>query len=248
MKTKQLFLFVALLVSSVTFSQDYIMGTDTGTITTCSGTFYDSGGQNSLYSADEDYTLTFCPDLATNPGSVIRVEFTLFDTEGPTAACVDVLTAHHGNSVATAVDNQGYCDTLTPFTIQSISPDGCITFVFTSNNTSQKVGWSANISCYVPCTPPVANLVDENTVDLCSGTSLNPGNTTVSFDATPSTTVAGTTITTYEWSWGDGTIETTNTPMNTHTYPGDGVYQMSLAVRSDDVGDDPLGCLSPPKV
>jgi len=248
MKTKQIFLFVALLVSSITFSQDYIMGTDTGTITTCSGTFYDSGGPSGLYSIDEDYTLTFCPDLVTNPGSVIRVEFTQFETQGPDTACTDPLTAYHGNSVATAIDNQAYCDLLSPFTIQSISPDGCITFVFTSNNTSQKIGWAANITCYVPCTPPVANLVDESTLDLCSTTSLNPGNTTVSFDATPSTTVAGTTITTYEWVWGDGTIDTTNTPTNTHIYPGDGVYQMSLAVRSDDVGDDPLGCLSPPKV
>ena len=115
---KQFFTFVALLISGITFSQDYIMGTDTGTITTCSGTFYDSGGAGSLYGPNEDYTITFCPDLATNPGSVIRVEFVTFDTEGPTTACVDILTAHHGNSVATAIDNQGYCDTLTPFTIQ----------------------------------------------------------------------------------------------------------------------------------
>ncbi|MGB1269669.1 MAG: proprotein convertase P-domain-containing protein, partial [Flavobacteriaceae bacterium] len=247
MKTKNIFLYVLLLVGSFTFGQTYTMGTDTGTITTCSGTFYDSGGPNSLYGPNENNVITFCPDLATNPGSVISVEFTTIDIqdEGAGGACIDALTAYHGNSTA-APNNQSYCGQPGPFTIQSISPDGCITFEFVSDNTSQKIGWVAEINCYVPCTPPVAALVDDSTLDICSTNSLNPGNTTVSFDASPSSTVAGTTLASYEWVWGDGTIETTTTPTNTHTYPGEGVYQMSLAVRSDDTNDDPLGCLSPP--
>ncbi|NQY31236.1 MAG: hypothetical protein HRT69_17440, partial [Flavobacteriaceae bacterium] len=202
MKLKQILLFVALLISSFTFSQDYIMGTDTGSIETCSGTFYDSGGATSLYGTSENNTITFCPNLGTNPGSVIRLEFTQFQTQGPDTACTDIMTIRHGPAGGPYVDSQEYCDDLPAFSIQSISPDGCVTIEFTSNNTLQMAGWTANITCYVPCTPPVANLVDDTPLDLCSISSENPGNTTISFDATPSTTIAGTTITSYEWAWG----------------------------------------------
>ncbi|PHS05524.1 MAG: hypothetical protein COA88_12120, partial [Kordia sp.] len=245
MKTKQLFLFVALLVSSITFSQTYTMGTDTGTITTCSGTFYDSGGQNGLYSPNEDYTITFCPDLATNPGSVIRIDFTGFNIEGTAGACTDVLQVWYAPDNTGPVNTE-FCGDLTaaPFTISSSSADGCITFQFTSNNTSQKIGWVGNISCYVPCTPPVANLADINAIDLCVPDTGNSN--TVNFDASGSTSVAGTTVTTYEWEWGDGLVETSTVPNMSHNYDVQGIYQLNLVVRSSDTTDDPLGCQSPP--
>jgi len=259
MKTKQLFLFVALLVSSITFSQDYIMGTagtGVGLQTTCSGTFYDSGGPTSLYGTDEDHTITFCPDLVTNPGSVIQIEFTSFNTQNDAAggACIDQLQVWHANN-NTGIVSTVLCGDMgasgsdeVPFTIQSVSPDGCITFQFTSNDTSQKIGWIGNISCFVPCTPPVANLVDDSTIDICAPTANPAGNTTVSFDASPSTTEAGTNITFYDWVWGDGTIETSTTPNMTHNYPGVGIYQMSFVVRNSNTADSADGCVSTPLI
>ena len=250
MKIKQLLFFVTLLVSSLTFSQDYIMGTDVGIQTTCAGTFYDSGGASSLYSADEDYTITFCPDLVTNPGAVIQIEFTQFDTEGAAGACTDVLSVWHANNNTGIVTSElcGNMGAGVPFIIQSVSPDGCLTFQFTSNNTSQKIGWTGNISCFVPCTKPVASLVDDSTLDVCAPSANPAGNTNVSFDASPSTTEAGTNITFYDWVWGDGTSETTTTPNVTHTYPGVGIYQMSFVVRNDNTSDSADGCVSTPKL
>ncbi len=251
MKAKHTLLVIALLVANFAIAQDYIMGTDTGTITTTSGTFYDSGGPGSLYSSNENYEITFCPDLAVNPGSVIKLEFTAFNTQGTDGGtCNDPLTIYHGNSVGTAVTSEERCGdlgALLPFSVQSLDVDngGCITFTFSSDNTSQKIGWAATITNYVPCTPPVAALVDDSPVNLVPGDDFN-----VSVDASPSTTVAGTSIATYQWSWGDGTTSETTVPTASHLYDSTtpGIYQMSLVVRSDDTSDDPEGCRSPPQV
>jgi len=52
------------------FGQTYLISTG-GTISTCSGTLYDSGGASGDYSPGEDYTITLCSDN----GSAIRVDF-----------------------------------------------------------------------------------------------------------------------------------------------------------------------------
>jgi|GEM_PF-3551460 len=70
----------------------------------------------------------------------------------------------------------------------------------------------------------------------------------VSFDASSSsdptadqTAISGTSysipsgITSYRWSWGDGTSSTTSSPLATHTYASLGTYQVSLTV-TDHLG------------
>ncbi|HNV95855.1 MAG TPA: hypothetical protein PKG63_05225, partial [Bacteroidales bacterium] len=52
------------------FAQTYTINTG-GTISTCSGTFYDSGGGSGTYQNNENYTMTFC----SNNGGNIRVAF-----------------------------------------------------------------------------------------------------------------------------------------------------------------------------
>ena len=51
----------------ITVSSEYYM--QDGTVTTCEGIFYDTGGANSNYSDDEDFTMTFLPG---NTGSKIK--------------------------------------------------------------------------------------------------------------------------------------------------------------------------------
>ena len=44
-------------------------------VTSCSGTFYDSGGNGGTYGASETFTKTFCPVTA---GDKVQLNFTTF--------------------------------------------------------------------------------------------------------------------------------------------------------------------------
>ena len=64
--------------SSLTMLADYEIDiVDGQTISVCTGNFYDSGGSAGKYSANEDYTVTFCSDN----GNAINFNFTQFKTE-----------------------------------------------------------------------------------------------------------------------------------------------------------------------
>ncbi|RLE29840.1 hypothetical protein DRJ54_03930 [Candidatus Acetothermia bacterium] len=58
---------------------------------------------------------------------------------------------------------------------------------------------------------------------------------TIRFDASDSYDPDGQ-IAWYHWTFGDGLMEVTENPVVEHTYPGDGVYTVTLVVE-DDYGD-----------
>ena len=60
---------------------------DGGTVYTCSGTFYDSGGPSANYGNNENFTITICSD---NGGSIIA-DFTNFSTRN-----TDILHIYDG--------------------------------------------------------------------------------------------------------------------------------------------------------
>lgn len=233
-----LFLFAA----AASFAQTYNIGTLSGTTqNTCSGTFVDNGGSGGNYTANSNNTITFCP---STPGDKIRVSFTSFDTQGTATTCNDFLEVWYASTAAGAPSDQ-FCGNRGAFNLVSTSPDGCITFRFTSDGNQQRSGWSANITCVTPCTPPTSSLVNSAPVYICPSTSLNPGSLTVAFDASSSTAAAGSSISSYEWQWGDGSgTTTTATPTTTHTFPNSGVYTVKLFVRDNNTDTDPLGCRS----
>jgi len=70
-------LFAVFLVVSIGLNaQNYNMST--GTVNTCSGTFYDSGGNGGTYAANELYTYTICP---STPGAKVVLNFSSFNCE-----------------------------------------------------------------------------------------------------------------------------------------------------------------------
>jgi PKD repeat protein len=109
------------------------------TITTCSGDFYDSGGQDENYENFEDYTITFYP---ATPGMMILVIFSDFSTE----TGYDFLRIYDG--AGTGAPLIGSFHGLNgPGTVTATNDAGALTFRFTSDYSVIKSGWSAVVSC-----------------------------------------------------------------------------------------------------
>jgi gliding motility-associated-like protein len=135
------------LISITSFGQ-YNMATNNGqTITTCSGTFTDSGGTSSQYSNNENYTITFC----SNNGLPLNFDFTTFDLD--TAG--DQLSFYNGTmatgtpiAVLDWLDDSTQVGTSSQLQIGTLST--CVTIKWTSNASSIDGGWVATVSCIAP--------------------------------------------------------------------------------------------------
>ncbi len=119
---------------------DYLM--DGTPVTTCTGTFADSGDTGGDYGSSEYIVKTFTPSTA---GLALEFDFTEFDVE----TGWDWLSIYNGNS--TAAPLIGTFDTGTPpGIITSGDGDGTLTFEFSSDGSVQLAGWLASISCVTP--------------------------------------------------------------------------------------------------
>ncbi|TXB62783.1 Ig-like domain-containing protein [Phaeodactylibacter luteus] len=112
----------------------------------CGGTFTDSGGPTGNYSNAENNTITICPDV---PGQVVTVTFSAFNLENN----YDFLRVYNGNSTASPQLGQ-FTGTSVPGPFVSTSPDGCLTFNFTSDGSLTRSGWIAAVECDAACVPP----------------------------------------------------------------------------------------------
>jgi gliding motility-associated-like protein len=137
----------------------YNMG-NLGTISTCSGYFYDSGTGTGNYSDNENYTATFC---SSSPGIPIKFVFTSFSTNSSS----DYLIIYNGPNTGSPIIGT-YSGSTSPGTI--VASGTCLTFVFVSNNSGVGIGWSAIISCSYP-TYNMSN----GTYSVCSGTFYDSG-------------------------------------------------------------------------
>jgi gliding motility-associated-like protein len=159
-------LFILTLVSTQFFAQEYLM--QNGSVNTCSGTFYDTGGADNEYQSGEDYTFTICPD----GGDAVQVDFTFFDVE---SATWDNLTVYDGDS--TSAQQMGvYGGSTSPGLVQASyeNETGCLTFVFHSDSSVTYDGWEATISCFTPVyIPPFP--MEEGTFNTCEGMLYDSG-------------------------------------------------------------------------
>ncbi len=133
-----------------------------GTVNTCGGTFYDSGGPNGQYNNNENFTYTICPDVA---GSFVSADFTAFSVEDEGGSVFDFLSIYDGNNTTTLIGSFYNTDNSNaPGVVTSTDASGCLTFVFSSDVSVTEDGWSATISCSTP-TPTLSITdvsVDEN--------------------------------------------------------------------------------------
>jgi len=168
----------------------------------CGGLFVDAGGQAGNYPNNSNITYPICP---TNAGDQVTVSFTAFNTQ----LSNDLLRVYNGNGTTGALLGT-YSGTTIPAPITSSTPDGCLTFVFTSNATTQAAGWVANVTCLPapPCQKPIlvtTPAVLFNSVQLAWTQPTNPDGSSVTAweyivvpcgSAAPNATTAGTSITT----------------------------------------------------
>lgn len=138
------FLFVSLILLWSSFSvyaQTYNM--PSGTQSTCTGFFFDSGGAGADYASSETKTFTICPSTA---GASVSVLFNSFDTESG----FDFLAVFNGNSTAAPpFAGSPYSGTgiATGTVFTSTAANGCLTFQFTSDGSVTHAGWQAEVRC-----------------------------------------------------------------------------------------------------
>ena len=111
-----------------------------GSVTTCSGIFYDSGGADANYANNLNYTMTFYPGTES---AMVCVNFTEFNTESN----YDYLYIYDGTSTGATLIGQ-YHGTTSPGTVMATNEDGALTFRFTSDQGVVAAGWAATVSCF----------------------------------------------------------------------------------------------------
>lgn len=209
-----------------------------GTIRDCDGFFLDSGGNDSGYSANENYTATICPDNTV--GTHVQLVFSRVEI-----ITGDSLCFFDGNSTSApalaCVDDFRYVG---PFIIQATAANtsGCITVVFKSNASAQGSGWSADINCVQACQTILAELtsanpavtpVDTGWIDVCPGERItlsakgNYPQNGVLYQHSDATAA-------FTWDFGDGTSAVG--PTVTKTFEKSGGYIVQLNIR------DSRGC------
>ena len=148
-----------------------IINMTNGSITTCNGRFFDSGGSVSSYLNNETYTYTIYPSA----GSKLKVVFNSFTTEDN----YDGLLIYNGNSTGAPLLSSGlgvgfnattcpagsYRGSTSPGTIVSTAADGSLTFKWTSDGSVTYSGWDANVTCVT--VPVITSFTPTST---CSGT------------------------------------------------------------------------------
>src|SRR5688572_31096843 len=159
---RKFYLFAVLLLIFCTNSFAQTYNNPGGTINTCSGTFYDTGGNGSPYGNSQNIITTFC----SNNGTCLSISFTAFNIESGW----DFLYIYDGPTTASPLIGT-YTGTGTPGTV--VSSTGCLTFRFTSDGSIANSGWAASISC-IPCPPPSYNNPG-GTINTCAATFYDTG-------------------------------------------------------------------------
>ncbi|MBK6346609.1 MAG: hypothetical protein IPF68_11875 [Bacteroidales bacterium] len=133
-----------------------------GSVTTCTGLFYDSGGASGAYQNNENFTETFYPASA---GAMVRMVFNSFNTESG----YDYLRIYDGTSTSATLIGT-YNGTTGPGTVTATNASGALTINFTSDVSITPAGWEAAISCYSTIVPTLSVTPANQNVTAPAGT------------------------------------------------------------------------------
>ena len=149
-------------------SLDVLMGS-TSSVYSCNARFYDSGGSNGNYGNNERNTITFYPGTA---GGKVQVAFSSFEVENR----YDYLYVYDGVSRQSSLIGK-YTSTNMPPVLTASNVDGALTFYFTSDNSMNKSGWEAQVSCLqmfdVVCEEVHGGVIEANPHVAVGGATIN---------------------------------------------------------------------------
>ena len=202
-------------------------------VNACGGLFVDSGGNSAGYSANENATITICPDA---PGTYIQLNFSGVDIDSLDALCFYDATDASGTPMVCYAPDFYPAQT---FRVQATAanPSGCLTVTFNSNASNQGDGWSADILCDMPCqnifvdlaaSDPAVMPADTGWINLCpgdrasfSGKGIYPQNG-IDYQHSDFTSE-------FTWDFGDGTMAVG--PDVSHIYDEPGGYIVQLTIK-----------------
>ena len=225
MNKVKIFFWILFLFSTGLFSQEILIS-DGGTVNTCSGTFYDSGGPSGVYGANEDFTITICPE---NDAQVIELDFQSFTTQPVQNGNGDGLIIYNGDSTSAEEFGMfsGTSASSSPGFIVADNPSGCLTIQFFSNGAAQASGWEATISCFEPC-QDVTAAIDSNPGVNIDGSIEVDLDQTIDFTGIGGFSSGNANNATYEWNLDDGTILFGENIQ--HSYSTAGLYNVTLLI------------------
>lgn len=232
---KYIITLLLLFISGIIYSQTYLISTG-GTVNTCVGDFYDSGGGSANYGANENFTMTFHSNSGTLTHT--RMNFHQFDVDPS-----DTLYIYDGSSIASPLI--GAYNNINPLAGLAIEASvynvsGDLTFRFKSNGVTQAGGWFASLVCIPICQQVLAALDslvfnplpdDSGYVNICHGdtitfAALGTGPGVFPQNGALYTQDAATSL--FIWNFGDGIIDTGQ--VINHYYPTVHGYDVTLSV------------------
>jgi PKD repeat protein len=211
-------LFVAALSVFQASAQEYPVGTPF--ISSCGGFLVDPGLSAADYGPNIVAISVICSD-ATIPGQ-LNLDFSFFNL-----GAGDQLSVFNGGDASAPLIGTYIGTDLNGITISSSNASNCLTVVFTSDADASVGSFGAEISCGIPCDPPVVAVttdqLDFQPTRLCVGESIT-------FDASTTVFAPGTVLGSHTWDFDDGITDVSSWPIVTHTYTESGAYMVELMV------------------
>ena len=207
-----------------------------GTVNTCSGNFYDSGGPDGDYNSNENLVFTICPD---SDGLRTVLEFTTFlvASDGEDQLIIyDSDTNDPAEIIGSYTGSLSDNPELQYVTASSENTNGCLTLEFSSNLFFDSDGWEANISCREPC--PMLNAAIDNispSIENSNQNTISVGkNMPIDFTASVNPESNDISDLTYTWTF-DNITE--NGQIITRSFSDLGTIDASLKVTNNDIQD-----------
>jgi gliding motility-associated-like protein len=222
--TRSLGVALVAVFATVAAKAQEIVISNGGIYVGCGASIVDTGAGPGDYGNNENITFTVCPDFDAGE-TVVTIDFAVFNL-GPG----DYMNIYQGTN--TLFPLQG---TYTGFELNgqfaTAAEDnftGCLTVQFVSDG-SGTGNFAFVVSCGPPCERPEA-IIDAggpNPIRVCVGENIT-------FNGNPSIFADGTSLASYNWTFGDGTSDNSSGMIVSHSYDTPGEYRVQLYLTDDN--------------